>query len=42
MLMHDNDLPHVAQVVTHYLEDVLITTLNFPALSSDRNPIEKH
>lgn len=40
VLMQDNARPHVARIVTHYLEDVSITTMNWPARSPDMNPIE--
>lgn len=40
VLMHDNARPHVAGVVTQFLEEVGITTMNWPARSPDMNPIE--
>lgn len=40
LLMHDNARPHVAHVVTQYLRDVGITTMEWPARSPDLNPIE--
>lgn len=40
LLMHDNARPHVAHVVTQYLRDVAIRTMNWPARSPDMNPIE--
>lgn len=39
-LMHDNARPHVAHVVTQYLHDVGIRTMDWPARSPDMNPIE--
>ena len=40
LFMHDNARPHVAQVVTQYLENVEIPRLDWPARSPDLNPIE--
>ena len=40
MLMHDNARPHVANVVTEYLNEVGIRTLQWPARSPNLNPIE--
>lgn len=40
VLMQDNARPHVARIVRHYLEDVGITTMNWPARYPDMNPIE--
>lgn len=40
MLMQDNARPHVARVVTEYLDEVDIQTLPWPARSPDLNPIE--
>jgi hypothetical protein len=40
LFMHDNARPHVAQVVTRYLHDVGINTVDWPARSPDLNPIE--
>lgn len=39
-LMHDNARPHVSRVVTEYLREVNIQTLNWPPHSPDMNPIE--
>ncbi|CAB3261712.1 unnamed protein product [Arctia plantaginis] len=39
-LMHDNARPHVVHVVTQYLRDVSIRTMDWPARSPDLNPIE--
>jgi hypothetical protein len=39
-LMQDNARPHVAQCVTHFLHQVGIPTMNWPAFSPDLNPIE--
>ena len=40
ILMQDNARPHVAHVVTQYLEEVGVRTLDWPACSPDMNPIE--
>lgn len=40
LLMQDNARPHVAHVVTEYLRDVGIRTMDWPARSPDLNPIE--
>jgi hypothetical protein len=40
LLMHDNARPHVAHVVTQYLLDVDIRTMDWPARSPDLSPIE--
>lgn len=40
LLMHDNARPHVALDVIQYLNDVGITTLDWPPRSPDMNPIE--
>ena len=40
MLMHDNARPHVARVVSNYLDGVEISRINWPPRSSDLNPIE--
>lgn len=39
-LMQDNARPHVARCVTDFLNEVGITTMNWPACSPDLNPIE--
>lgn len=39
-LMQDNARPHVAHIVTRYLEDVGIRVMQWPARSPDLNPIE--
>ena len=39
-LMHDNARLHVAHVVTEYLREVGIRTMDWPARSPDLNPIE--
>lgn len=39
-LMHDNARPHVARVVSDYLDEMEIQRLNWPARSPDLNPIE--
>jgi transposase len=38
--MHDNARPHVVQVVSRYLHDIGINTVDWPARSPDLNPIE--
>lgn len=38
--MHDNARPHVARIVTEYLDEVNVTVMNWPARSPDINPIE--
>ncbi|KAH0811856.1 hypothetical protein GEV33_010935 [Tenebrio molitor] len=40
IFMHDNARPHTARIVTDYLHDVGIDTMNWPARSPDLNPIE--
>ena len=40
LLMHDNARPHVAKIVTEYLQEVNIPVLGRPACSPDLNPIE--
>lgn len=40
LLMQDNARPHAAYVVTQYLRDVGIPTMDWPARSPDLNPIE--
>lgn len=40
VLMHDNARPHVAAVVTEYLNEVGINRFRWPARSPDLNPIE--
>lgn len=39
-LMHDNARPHVARIVTQYLQEVGIQVMPWPANSPDLNPIE--
>ncbi|KAJ4433602.1 hypothetical protein ANN_15912 [Periplaneta americana] len=38
--MHDNPRPHIFHIVTRYLQEVGIQTLDWPARSPDLNPIE--
>jgi transposase len=40
LLMHDNARPHVARIVSEYLEEVNVVAMNWPARSPDLNPIE--
>lgn len=40
ILMHDNARPHSASVVTDYLHEVGVTTMDWPPRSPDMNPIE--
>ncbi|EFA02765.1 Transposable element Tc3 transposase-like Protein [Tribolium castaneum] len=40
LLMQDNARPHTARCVMQYLQEVGITTLEWPAMSPDMNPIE--
>ena len=40
-LMQDNARPHVARIVTQYLEEVNILRLQWPSRSPDLNPIEQ-
>ncbi|KAH0816663.1 hypothetical protein GEV33_006127 [Tenebrio molitor] len=40
IFMHDNVRPHTARIVTDYLHDVGIDTMNWPARSPDLNHIE--
>lgn len=40
ILMHDNARPHVARIVTDFLQEQEITVLPWPAQSPDLNPIE--
>lgn len=40
IMMHDNARPHVARVVTEYLDEVGIRRFDWPARSPDMNPIE--
>jgi transposase len=40
IFMHDNARPHTARIVTDYLHDVGIDTMNWLARSPDLNPIE--
>lgn len=40
ILMHDNARPHVARIVSEYLEEVGLEVLDWPAVSPDMNPIE--
>jgi len=40
LLMHDNARPHVATLVSEYLESHGIETMDWPARSPDLNPIE--
>jgi hypothetical protein len=40
LITHDNAEPHIANVVRNYINEVNIVTLNWPARSSDLNPIE--
>ncbi|KAH0814506.1 hypothetical protein GEV33_008286 [Tenebrio molitor] len=40
IFMHDNARPHTARIVTDYLHDVGIDTMNWPARSPDLNHIE--
>lgn len=40
LFMHDNDRKHTANIVTDWLRDQKIETVNWPAQSPDLNPIE--
>lgn len=40
ILMQDNARPHTAAAVRQYLQEVGIQTMDWPARSSDLNPIE--
>jgi hypothetical protein len=40
LFMHDNARPHIARIVTTYLDTVEIPPLEWPARSPDMNPIE--
>nr|CAH7730844.1 unnamed protein product [Callosobruchus chinensis] len=39
MLMHDTARPHIARITQQYLNDVDINVLEWPALSTDADPI---
>lgn len=40
ILMHDNARCHTARITQHFLREVDLRTMNWPALSPDLNPIE--
>ena len=40
MLMHGNARPHIARIVSQYLDETEIQRMNWPSRSPDLNPIE--
>jgi hypothetical protein len=41
MFMDDNARPHRARIVQHFLQQEVVQTIPWPAMSPDMNPIEQ-